>query len=197
LMERSSKFISLSGLSGVLAGIYALIGAYIAHGLLNQAPAYHLSFGGDIYNGPKDNTIAVLAPLIFIALAVLIASILTGVVLSYRKAQKNNQLFWSKTSRELLFNMIVPLIAGGLLMIIFIARGYYGIVAPASLIFYGLALVGAGNFTFSAIRSLGICEIILGLIAALYPGYGLYFWAIGFGVLHIIYGSVMYLKYDK
>jgi hypothetical protein len=70
-------------------------------------------------------------------------------------------------------------------------------VAPASLIFYGLSLVSASNFTFNAVKSLGLCQIVLGLISALYPGYGLYFWAIGFGVLHIIYGSVMYLKYDR
>lgn len=93
--------------------------------------------------------------------------------------------------------MATPLVAGGLLIIIFIFRGYYGIVGPASLIFYGLALVGASNFTFTDVKYLGLLEIALGLISALYPGYGLYFWAIGFGVLHIIYGSVMYFKYDR
>jgi hypothetical protein len=200
LMERSSKFISLSGLSGVLAGIYALIGAIAAYPLLHQAPVYQLSFGGGSYSpaaGYLDTSVSVLAPLFFIAMAVLVASLATGVLLTYQKAKRKGQKIWGKTSRELLFNMAVPLIAGGLLILIFIARGYFGIVAPASLIFYGLSLVGAGNFTFDGVKSLGLCEIILGLIAALYPSYGLYFWAIGFGVLHIIYGSVMYLKYDR
>ena len=31
MMERSSKFLSLSGLAGIMAGIYALSGAYIAY----------------------------------------------------------------------------------------------------------------------------------------------------------------------
>jgi hypothetical protein len=44
---------------------------------------------------------------------------------------------------------------------------------------------------------LGICEIGLGLIASIYMGYGLLFWAVGFGVLHIIYGIVMYMKYER
>ncbi|MES2427242.1 MAG: hypothetical protein V4560_09730 [Bacteroidota bacterium] len=191
LMERSSKFISLSGLSGVLAGVYALIGAAVTYKLLN--------YGSIDYNEDMFVVVdsSVIRTLIAIAAAVLIASVLTGVILSARKAKRKGQSIWNKTSRELLFYMATPLVAGGLLMIIFILRGYYGIVGPTSLIFYGLALVGASSFTFTAVRSLGICEIVLGLISALYPGYGLYFWAIGFGVLHIIYGSVMYLKYDR
>jgi hypothetical protein len=196
LMERSSKFISLSGLSGILAGVYALIGAIAAYKILQQAPASHLSFGVDTA-GDNDSITSVLIPLILIAITVLVVSILTAIILSYRKAQQKSQPFWSKTSKALLFHMATPLVAGGLLIMIFIARGYFGMVAPASLIFYGLSLVSASNFTFNAVKSLGVCQIVLGLIGALYPGYGLYFWAIGFGVLHIIYGSVMYLKYDR
>jgi hypothetical protein len=192
LMERSSKFISLSGLSGVLAGVYALIGAAAAYTYLNYGSFDHSDTNFHII---VDSSVIV--TLAFIAVVVLVASVLTGILLSYKKAKKSNQPFWSKTSKALLFNMATPLVAGGLLMLIFLARGYYGIVGPASLIFYGLALIGASNFTFTAIKSLGLCEIALGLISALYPGYGLYFWALGFGVLHIVYGSVMYLKYDR
>jgi hypothetical protein len=201
LMERSSKFISLSGLSGILAGVYALIGAIADYNFLQQGIANQLPFGGDTYASGGAEYIgiskSVVTSLILIALAVLVASIVTGILLSYRKAKTKGQPFWSKISKALLFHMATPLVAGGLLIIIFIVRGYFGIVAPASLVFYGLSLVSASNFTFNAVKSLGLCEIALGLISALYPGYGLYFWAIGFGVLHIIYGSVMYLKYDR
>jgi hypothetical protein len=93
--------------------------------------------------------------------------------------------------------MAIPLVTGGLLILIFLSRGYYGIITPSTLIFYGLSLISASNFTFSDVKYLGLLEIALGLIAACFPGYGLLFWAIGFGVLHIIYGSMMYLKYDK
>jgi hypothetical protein len=195
MMERSSKFISLSGLSGVLAGIYALIGAYIA---------YNIVYGSGGFFSYREYVIADvnrssgnLYTLIFIALAVLIASLLTGVVLTARKAKMKGQQVWGNTSRLLLFNMTIPLLTGGILMLVLILRGYFGIVASASLIFYGLALVSASNFTFSDVRYLGICEIILGLLAACLPGYGLLFWAAGFGVLHIVYGSIMYLKYDR
>jgi hypothetical protein len=93
--------------------------------------------------------------------------------------------------------MTVPLITGGVFIIILIYQGRFDFILPATLVFYGLALNNASNFTFTDVKYLGICEIALGLIAACLPGYGLLFWAIGFGVLHIIYGSVMYFKYDR
>ncbi len=189
LMERSSKFISLSGLSGILAGVYALTGAAAAFYLIREPLNYQQI--------PFLHLVSILPYLIGIALIVLIASLATGVLLTYRKAKKKGQPIWGKTSRDLLFNMAVPLVTGGLLILILLYRGYFGIVAPTSLIFYGLALLAAGNFTFSDVKVLGIAEIILGLITACLPGYGLLFWTIGFGVLHIVYGWVTYIKYDR
>jgi len=196
IMERSSKFISLSGLSGILAGIYALIGAAIAYYLLyvdlhTINPDIHYRIAGVL------NSILDVSVFLILAFVVLFASIATGIILTTRKAKRKGQPIWGNLSRALLFHMAVPLVAGGILTFIFLARSYYGIIAPITLIFYGLSLVGASNFTFSDVKYLGILEIILGLIAACLPGYGLLFWAIGFGVLHIIYGSMMYLKYDK
>lgn len=196
IMERSSKFISLSGLSGILAGVYALIGAAIAYYLLyvdlhTINPDTHYRIVGIL------NSILNVSVFLILGFAVLFASIATGIILTARKAKRKGQPIWGNLSRALLFHMAVPLVTGGILTFIFLARGYYGVIAPTTLIFYGLSLVGASNFTFSDVKYLGLLEIALGLIAACLPGYGLLFWAIGFGVLHIIYGSMMYLKYDK
>lgn len=191
LMERSSKFISLSGLSGILAGIYALIAAGLAYSIV-------YSGGSRIYTSLNLHTDPVpLYDLIAIAAATLLLSVVTGVILTTKKAKRKGQPAWGKTSQALLFHMATPLVTGGVVILIFLVRGYYGIVGPTSLIFYGLSLVSASNFTFTMVKYLGLCEIILGLIAACLPGYGLLFWAIGFGVLHIVYGSMMYFKYDR
>ena len=195
LMERSSKFISLSGLSGVLAGVYALVGAALAYSMLYRGQSR-------IYAVPDESGFALLndaiiVELLLIAAAVLVLSVGTGIYLSYKKAKRKGQPLFGKVSQDLLFNMAIPLLAGGGLMLILLYRGYFGIVAPASLIFYGLALIGASNFTFTDVKFLGLCEVALGLLAACLPGYGLVFWALGFGVLHIVYGSVMYFKYDR
>ena len=195
LMERSSKFISLSGLSGVLAGVYALVGAALAYSMLYRGQSR-------IYAVPDESGFALLndaiiVELLLIAATVLVLSVGTGIYLSYKKAKRKGQPLFGKVSQDLLFNMAIPLLAGGGLMLILLYRGYFGIVAPASLIFYGLALIGASNFTFTDVKFLGLCEVALGLLAACLPGYGLVFWALGFGVLHIVYGSVMYFKYDR
>jgi hypothetical protein len=190
LMERSAKFISLSGLSGVMAGVYAIIGAALGRMVLKEE---WVALDRDHYV----DEYLVIAKLFFIAFAVLILSIGTGVWLSIRKAKKNGQPFWNTGSKRLLIHMAIPLVSGGLFTFILIYRGYYGIVAPATLVFYGLALVAGSHYTYSGVKGLGILEILLGLLCALMPGYGLIFWTVGFGLLHIIYGTVMHFKYDK
>jgi general stress protein CsbA len=195
MMERSSKFISLSGLSGVMAGVFALVGAALAYHIVYGSGgffSYREYLSRNVAQYPKQAI-----QLSVIAIVVLALSILGGFLLTRHKARKKGQNVWGPASRQLLFNMAMPLFSGGILIVILVVRGYYGIVSPASLIFYGLALIGASNFTFSDVRYLGICEIVLGLVAACLPGYGLVFWAVGFGVLHIIYGSIMYFKYDR
>jgi hypothetical protein len=195
LMERSSKFISLSGLSGIMAGIYALVGAAVAYRMVYSSVGFFRSRDYLISN--MDAHFDIMVNLMIVAAAVLVAAVVTGIILSVRKARQKGQSLWSNTTRSLLFHAAIPLFTGGLFMLILLSRGYYVIVAPCSLIFYGLALISGSYYTFTDVKYLGILEIVLGLIAALYPGYGLIFWALGFGVLHIIYGSLMYFKYDR
>ncbi len=200
MMERSSRFISLSGLSGVFAGIFALIGAYLAHlklcaYLVDYRKAY--SYIGDRNTEYDASPVGLLIYLFTVAAAVLAASLIVGVVLTMRNSKKRGIKTWDSTAKRLLINLIIPLVTGGLFCLILLYRGDIGLVAPATLIFYGLALFNASKYTLNDIRYLGICEIILGLISTFYTGYGLYFWALGFGVLHIMYGAVMYFKYER
>lgn len=188
MMERSSRFISLSGLSGILAGIYALIGAFVAYQLLNGA-------GGikKVYER-SDNLIQYL---LLDAVAVLVLAIGTGIWLTTRRAKQQQLKIWDSTARRLVINLMIPLVTGGLFTLIMLYRGFVGVVAPSMLIFYGLALINASKYTLSDVRYLGILEIILGLFASFYAGFSLLFWALGFGILHIIYGTVMYFKYER
>lgn len=190
IMQRSSRFISLSGLSGVLAGTYALVGAYLAYSLLYQE--------SDVFSYRVVTTdFSTTAQLFTIAIGVLILSILSGIWFTTRKARRENLPVWDQQAKRLLINLFIPLAAGGILCLILVNKGYIGIIAPLTLIFYGLALVNASKFTLSEIRSLGLLEIALGLLASHFIGYGLLFWALGFGILHIIYGGWMYIKYEK
>jgi len=192
IMNRSSKFISLSGLSGIFAGITALVGAYFANQVLKEYVAGHYGYGRD-----ADSDIEI--DLLKIGVLVLIVAVLGGIFFTYRQSKKKNLPIWDNTSKNLLINLFIPLFTGGLFVIGLLLNhsNAVGLIAPSTLVFYGLALINASKFTYSDIRFLGICEIILGIIAMFNIGLGLYFWAAGFGVLHILYGSIMYFKYEK
>ena len=193
MMDRSTRFISLSGLSGVFAGGIALIGAYFAHEEIEKF------FGKRGYAYGVQGEIDLEFNLIKLGLIVLFVAFAGGVLFSYRKSQQDNLPIWDKTSKALLVNLMTPLIAGGLFIIALLVNhpNTYSIIAPTCLVFYGLALINASKFTFSDIRYLGYLEVILGVICMFYVGYGLWFWAFGFGVLHIVYGLVMYFKYER
>lgn len=191
LMNKSSRFISLSGMSGILAGIYALIGAYLAYDIIyvTQSPS-------DDYKTLVLYELEMIQ-LFLIAFIVVLLSIATGVILSWRKAKKNNESMWDTTSKRLLINFLIPLLTGGFIIVFMIEKDVYLYVAPLTLIFYGLALVNASKYTLGYVRYLGLTLIVLGLACAWFLGYGLFFWALGFGVCHIIYGAIMYYKYDR
>lgn len=190
IMNRSSRFISLSGLSGILAGIYAIVGAITAQLILtnykNSSSSYSLL------------PISYLEyTLIVIALLVLLLSILSAYILSAKKAKKSGEKLWDATSKRLILNFSIPLFTGGAFCIVLYQNNLIGLIAPCTLIFYGLACLNASKYTLGDIRYLGLATIIIGLVSTQFIGYGLYFWAFGFGVMHIVYGAVLYNKYDK
>jgi hypothetical protein len=186
LMHKSSKFISLSGLSGIMAGVYALGGSYWAYKLLENKTVYIRDY--------STNNVLLVKQLLFIALGVAVLAICTAYILSKNKAKKNGEKLWEATTKYLLVDLAIPLITGGIFGLILLYHEHFGVIAPITLIFYGLALVSASKYTLNTIKYLGISEIVVGLLSAFYVGYGLYFWAFGFGVLHIIYGVAMYIK---
>ena len=186
MMSQSSQFISLSGLSGILAGIYALIGALVVNFLIEQN-----KYGVIIIEGRTFRLI------ILTAIVVLAFSLVTAYIMTVNKAKKVGEVVWNPSSKRLLINFCIPLFTGGIFALLLLRHEVYGLIAPITLIFYGMACLNASKYTLRDVRYLGITEIILGLIAVEFSGYGLYFWVLGFGVCHIIYGAVMYFKYDR
>jgi len=190
MMNKSSQFISLSGLGGIMAGVYALIGAYIGHELIENNKSYDNNYIITLES-------PIFKSLLLIAFTVLILSIGTAFILTISKAKREGETVWNSASKRLLINFLIPLITGGIFGLLLLRNGSYGLIAPVTLIFYGLACVNASKYTLRDVRYLGITIIILGLLATEFSGYALEFWALGFGVCHIIYGSMMYFKYDR
>jgi len=191
MMNRSSRFISLSGLSGILAGIYALVGAYLAYQTIYFDQAEMGSYKTLVISEQA------VIKLLIIAGSVLILSVVTGIFLTVRKAQKQGEKIWDKSTQRLVINFLIPLITGGILILHLIEKEQFSLIAPLTLLFYGLAIINASTYTISNVRYLGVTLLVLAFISLWFIGYGLLFWAIGFGFCHIFYGAMMYFKYEK
>ncbi|GAB5409622.1 MAG: hypothetical protein BalsKO_19870 [Balneolaceae bacterium] len=185
MMERSSKFLSLSGWAGILAGVYALVGVWISYSVFEFNPT-------ELFYAHEQ-----LHQVVLLATGIFVLALVTAIFFSKRKANSKEETIWNSTSKRLLANMAVPALTGGLLVVIIVSEGLLGLAAPMLLIFYGLSLFVAGNFTINEVKFLGIIQLFLGLINLLFIEYGLIFWGIGFGVFHIIYGMYMHFRYER
>jgi hypothetical protein len=200
MMERSSRFISLSGWSGISAGICALGGAYAAY---QRLEAFHSAAGGSVeYGGPVDGRSYDLLKLlkydlIWIAVITFAAAFISAFLFTWLRSRKNGTPIWDRTVQRLAWNTILPMVAGAVFLFRGMELDQYNLVAPGCLIFYGLALVSASKYTLGEIRYLGYGQLVLGIINLWMLNYGLYFWAAGFGVLHIVYGALMWWKYER
>lgn len=186
LMNKSSQFISLSGFAGILAGIYALIGAYVASEILKNHDGNLITLES-----------ATFKKMLLIAFLVLLFSVVSATLLTFRKAKKEGEKVWNATSKRMVLNFLIPLSTGGIFALLLLRNGNYDLIAPVTLLFYGMSCVNASKYTFRDVRYLGLTVIALGLIATAFYGFALEFWALGFGMCHILYGSIMYFKYDR
>jgi len=191
IMDRSSRFISLSGLSGVAAGVSALLGAAVVKWyLVTHHINYRQSSGFYL-------TREALLFIVSVAALVFILALCSAIYFTARNAKKNSHRVWDSKTERMLVNLFIPLAAGGIFCAVLLYHNLLYLVAPVMLIFYGLALLNASKYTLSDIRHLGLCEIILGLLTSFFVGYGLMAWTLGFGVLHIVYGTLVYAKYER
>ena len=190
MMNRSSRFLSLSGVSGVTAGIIALAGAYLAHRMVFSQDNLLTFNSVKLTSGQFVN-------LLTIALATMIVSIGLVIFLTTRETKKRGQKIWDHQTKRILVNLFVPLLAGGVVILSFLFKGYIGVIIPLSLIFYGLALFNVSKYTLNEIGNLGLIEMALGLIALQFIAYSLWFWVAGFGLFHIVYGFIVKLKYKS
>lgn len=194
MMEESSRFLSLSGLSGIFAGFVALAGAVAAHFIILKTKTTVLD--GFLINLTLQESGKMTILLAADALIVLILALAGAFYFSNKKSKKKGLRVWTPASKRLLISLFVPLVAGGLFILMLYFAGQWQLIVPAMLIFYGLSLVNAGKFTYDEIFYLGVTEIITGVLAGLFQGSPLFFWTFGFGLLHIGYGLFMYRKYE-
>ena len=189
MMERSTKFLSLAGWSGIVAGVLGLAAGVLVMQLSGRTGSNALL--------AADFSLPLAQQFLAVAAITLLTAVVAVLWFSLRKAHKLGQSVWNAAARRLLVNMAIPLTVGGILVFILIFHGATGLVPGAMLMFYGAAMLNAGNFTFGEIRYMGIAEMGLGLLAAAFTQWSLLFWVVGFGALHIVYGIYLHLRYEK
>lgn len=189
MMERSSRFISLSGLSGVFAGLAAITGAIYVYFAFQREGIDYFAGQRNIFSAGLVNELIVTGTVI------LLVAILSGYFFTASKSRKKGLKIWDATTKRLLITFAVPLVAGGVFCLALLYHHLFVFIAPATLIFYGLALVSAERYTLTDIKYLGYCQIVLGLLSLFFLGWGLVTWTVGFGVLHVVYGLIMHKKY--
>lgn len=194
IMDRSARFVSLSGMSGIWAGSVALAGAYVAH-LMLQSPNNRYMGTGNIIAQSYFDPFTV--NLMLLGLAVFVVALIGALYFTFKKAKRNSHSLWNNASRQLLLAGFFPLFAGGAFCVTFVYYGCGMFIGPACLVFYGLGLISGSRHTLSDIRYLGMLDVALGCANLFFPEHSLLFWAAGFGVLHILYGAMMWNKYDK
>ncbi len=189
MMERSSRFISLSGLSGVFAGLTALVGGVYVYFLFKE-------HGIEYFDGKsKSYSIDFVYQLFYVGVVILILAVVFGIFFTVRKSKKHDLPIWTNSTKNMLINLAIPLVVGAVFCVALLSYELYALIAPVTLLFYGLAIINAEKYTFTDIKYLGFCELILGCISLFFLGYGLLFWIIGFGILHIGYGFLVFKKY--
>lgn len=200
MMERSSRFISLSGWSGICAGVCALIGAFAAYwriGRYNLQNIDEYSGSGIGIGSSAFEAKDLFVDLLLIAMVVFVAAFLSAFFFTWQRSKRNNTPIWDSVTRRLMWNTIIPMLVGAVCIYKLLQQGMFELVGPFSLIFYGLALLNGSKYTLGEIRYLAFGNIILGIINLWLTHYSLVFWALGFGVLHIVYGAMMWWKYER
>ena len=196
LMEKSSKILTLSGMSAIFVGIYACIAAVISYYILGG----EWVLAGGFIELPQlnVNTPYKLRLVLIFASLLIILCLATVFLFSYRKAKRNKQRFvFDRTAKRLLWSFFLPMITGGILCLSLIWHQHYGMTSSIMLIFYGIALINVSSYTYSNTRYLGYFQLLIGLADSFIEGYALLFWTLGFGIAHIVYGIFFYLKYDR
>lgn len=195
LMENSSKFLSLSGLSGIFAGLAALGGAWLAQKQIDHYE--NLGYFYYIQDRMADWSYELSIRLLGIALLVLVVAVSFGVLFTWLKAKQQGKKLWTTLSIRLVISLSVPLFFGGLFLAGLFYQGAYMLIPGATLLIYGMALLNATKYVHQDIKILALAEMALGIYSIFDLTFGMYGLIIGFGIFHILYGTFMYFKYDR
>jgi hypothetical protein len=171
-MERSASFTAVSGRGGVVMGLVALLAAILARNDTGSAT--------------------------WVAIWMVAAAVSLGLasLLIARKARDAGLTLLSGPGRKFAWNVTPPLVVGGLLTVALLGAGATELLPATWLLLYGTGVVTGGAFSVLIVPLMGLTFMALGTMALFAsPALGNAFMAVGFGGLHIVFGTIIWRKY--
>jgi hypothetical protein len=188
LMERPVRYSTMSGLSGILAGLAALGG---------------LAADWAISSAWQDTPRMAMKINVLVWAGVLAVAFAGAVICTRLRERRQNMPFWSGVKKRILLTILPPFVAGVGLTLIIAYRWHtgwgpneWGLIPAIWMLFYGLALWQVGLLSPVEVRLMGAAFLACGLAAALwfqpYP-----YWSLGvtFGGFHIVYGLAVWVRH--
>jgi hypothetical protein len=170
-MERAGSFTAVPGIGGMLMGSVALAAAAIAGGRTGSVlwlAAWTTAAG--------------------VALA-------TGLAAAALKARRVQIPLLSGPGRKFVAGFAPAMLAGLLFTLVFYRAGDCAWLPGTWLLVYGAAIVSGGAASVRVVPLMGACFMAAGAVALLAPGTGNFLLAAGFGGIHIVFGTVIAVKY--
>jgi hypothetical protein len=170
-IERAGSFTAVPGLGGVLMGSTALVAAWAA---------------GQSAHGAR--WVAV-----WMAEALVAAAI--GVAGSAWKSHRARLSLLSGPGRKFAAAFTPAMAAGALLTAVLFQHGMTALLPGLWLLLYGSAIVSGGSASVRVVPLMGFCFMAAGAAALIQPAAGCVLLAAGFGGLHILFGTIIAVKY--
>lgn len=178
-MERAGSFTAVPGWGMAGVGLSAVAVAAVA----GPVPA------AGLYGKPEARWLALWLAAAVVALAI-------GGVTLVRKARAANDPLLSGPGRRFGLSFLPPIVVGGLLTIALYRAGEFALLPGTWLLLYGTAVATAGAFSVRVVPLLGLCFMMLGVVALFGPvAWGNALMALGFGGLHILFGTIIARRY--
>ena len=171
-MERSTSFTAVSGVAGMIMGAVAMVAAVVAS--TRRTPEAWL-------------------------LTWLIAALVAGLAALWamiRKARASGVSLLSGPGSKFALFFTPPIVVGALLTAALVRVDLLSVLPGAWLLLYGTAVVSGGAFSVRIVPMMGVGFMLVGALALFAPpAWGDEFMAVGFGVLHIVFGLVIWRKH--
>ena len=171
-LERAGEFTAVPGIGGMLMGSTALVAAWIA--------------------GPGTGSPRWL--IVWLAEAVL--ALLIGIAAAAHKSKRVRIPLLSGPGRKFVAAFAPAMLTGGVLTLVLFRHGVAGLLPGVWLLLYGTGVLSGGGASVRVVPAMGGLFMLAGAAALFLPAaWGNLFLAAGFGGLHIIFGTIIAVKY--